>query len=87
MITAFGQSIISKLLEGSQSMIESYDPYANAIAERINGVLKQEFLEGSQNCTIEIMKKVVEESILIYNSKRPHISNYMRTPNYILNKK
>ncbi len=26
------------------SMTESYDPYANAIAERVNGILKQEFL-------------------------------------------
>ena len=26
------------------SMTESYDPYANAVAERINGILKQEFL-------------------------------------------
>jgi hypothetical protein len=25
-------------------MTESYDPYANAIAERVNGILKEEFL-------------------------------------------
>lgn len=30
-------------------MTESYDPYANAVAERINGVLKQEFLMEQYN--------------------------------------
>ena len=62
------------------SMTESYDPYANAVAERINGILKQEFLEGTQECDFKVMQKIVQETILIYNSKRPHISNQMNTP-------
>ena len=36
------------------SMTESYDPYANAIAERINGVLKQEFLLEQYNVPLEL---------------------------------
>ena len=62
------------------SMTESYDPYANAVAERINGVLKQEFLEGTQQYDFRIMQKIVQETVLIYNTKRPHISNHMNTP-------
>ena len=62
------------------SMTESYDPYANAVAERINGVLKQEFLNGTQDYNIEIMNKVIDQTVSIYNNKRPHISNFMKTP-------
>ena len=62
-------------------MTESYDPYANAVAERINGILKQEFLEGTQEYDYKIMQKIIQETVLIYNSKRPHISNHMNTPN------
>lgn len=62
------------------SMTESYDPYQNAIAERINGILKQEFLINTQKLDIAIMHKIVEQSILIYNTKRPHLSCNMLTP-------
>lgn len=62
------------------SMTESYDPYANAVAERINGVIKQEFLDGNQSYDIEIMKSIIKQTVQIYNTKRPHISCYMRTP-------
>jgi len=63
------------------SMTESYDPYSNAIAERVNGILKQEFLLEEYNCDIKDLKKIVEQSIEIYNNKRPHISCGMLTPN------
>ncbi len=62
------------------SMTESYDPYQNAIAERINGILKQEFLINTQKTDINTMKKIVKQSIDIYNSKRPHLSCNMLTP-------
>jgi putative transposase len=61
-------------------MTETYDPYANAVAERINGVLKQEFLMETNGLKIEVMKKIVKQTIEIYNSKRPHISYFMWTP-------
>jgi len=63
------------------SMTESYDPYANAVAERINGILKQEFSLGKYDTDIGIMKKLVKNSIGIYNRLRPHYSCYMLTPN------
>jgi transposase InsO family protein len=62
------------------SMTESYDPYANAVAERVNGILKQEFLLEDYNVKLPIMKELVRNSIEIYNKKRPHYSCAMKTP-------
>lgn len=62
------------------SMTESYDPYQNAVAERINGILKQEFLLNTKNIDLKTMKTLVKKSINIYNKDRPHWSNYMLTP-------
>ena len=62
------------------SMTESYDPYANAIAERVNGILKQEFLLEDYQVNIDMMKLFVEDAVRIYNTKRPHWSCYMKTP-------
>ena len=72
-----------KLLKESQvkcSMTEQYDPYQNAVAERVNGILKQEFLNGIVITDIRLMKKIVAESIDIYNQERPHLSCHMLTP-------
>ena len=62
------------------SMTQKYDPYQNAIAERINGILKQEFLIQNSPISIHMMRKIVRQSILIYNTKRPHLSCSMLTP-------
>ncbi len=62
------------------SMTESYDPYANAVAERVNGILKHEFLLEDYDAKLSVMKKLVKESIETYNAKRPHYSCYMKTP-------
>ena len=61
-------------------MTESYDPYANAIAERVNGILKQEFIGQLKTKEIKLMKALVKDSIRIYNYKRSHYSCYMKTP-------
>lgn len=51
------------------SMTDGYDCYQNALAERINGILKQEFL--IYKCkNINNLKQMVKESIYIYNNKR-----------------
>lgn len=65
----------------SCSMTESYDPYQNAIAERVNGILKHEFILGITTIDLELMSKLINESIDIYNSERPHWSCWMNTPN------
>lgn len=62
-------------------MTEKYDPYQNAVAERINGILKQEFIGHLTIKKIKLMKKLVKNSIEIYNNERPHFSNFLLTPN------
>lgn len=61
------------------SMTESYDPYANAVAERVNGIIKHEFLLDYQ-LKLESMQQLVKESIDTYNQLRPHSSCQMNTP-------
>lgn len=63
------------------SMTQDSDPYENAVAERINGILKQEFSIDKYEQSLENMKIIVGEAIEIYNDKRPHFSNYLLTPN------
>lgn len=61
------------------SMTDGYDCYQNALAERVNGILKQEFL--LYKCrTLNELKSLVRESIDIYNHLRPHLSLGMKTP-------
>jgi transposase InsO family protein len=62
------------------SMTENYDPYANAIAEKVNGILKQEFSLEDYKVDIKTMKLIVKDAVRIYNTKRPHWSCYMKTP-------
>lgn len=64
------------------SMTDGYDCYQNALAERVNGILKQEFL--LTRCKgLDELKHLVKESIGIYNSMRPHLSLGMKTPNEV----
>lgn len=61
------------------SMTDGYDCYQNALAERINGILKQEFL--LYKCkTFQDLKQLIKESVQIYNDLRPHLSLNMKTP-------
>ena len=64
------------------SMTDGYDCYQNALAERINGILKQEFLIEKCN-TGQELEVLIKESIETYNNKRPHLSLRMKTPNFI----
>ncbi len=52
------------------------DPLENAIAERVNGILKDEYLNQYQNLTTLQLEKSIEK----YNRKRPHLSCDMLTP-------
>ncbi len=63
------------------SMTEQYDPYENAVAERINGILKQEFCIDEYNISLGTRQELVKNAIEIYNNKRPHWSNNLLTPN------
>jgi transposase InsO family protein len=63
------------------SMTEKYDPYSNAVAERVNGIIKNEFNLETYRVTINVMQELVKEIIEIYNSERPHYSSQLLTPN------
>ena len=67
------------------SMTDGYDCYQNALAERINGILKQEFLVEKCNTGAEL-EILIRESIETYNSKRPHLSLKMKTSNFVRKK-
>jgi len=61
------------------SMTEKSDPLENAIAERVNGILKQELLEKHLG-TFREAKTNIDEAVSVYNNQRPHLSIDMLTP-------
>ena len=62
------------------SMTQNGSPYENAVAERVNGILKDEFGLADELNDIKEAWKQVNESIKTYNTLRPHMSCEMRTP-------
>jgi len=65
------------------SMSEQANPYENAVAERVNGILKQEFMLDKTFPDIKTAWKAVKEAIKTYNEKRPHMSLGYKTPEQI----
>jgi putative transposase len=63
------------------SMTQDGSPYENAVAERINGILKEEFGLGKKMKNLEDVKMRMERAVDIYNNKRPHWSCHLLTPN------
>lgn len=64
------------------SMTDGYDCYQNALAERVNGILKREYLLVKPE-DIEQARKMVRESVEIYNTQRPHLSLQYKTPDEV----
>lgn len=62
------------------STTQQYDPYENAIAERINGILKYEFGLINTIKNIEIAQKMIKQAVEIYNNERLHWSLNLKTP-------
>jgi putative transposase len=62
------------------SMTQTGSPYDNAIAERVNGILKAEFDLYASNVGLEGTAKKIAESIQTYNLLRPHASCNYLTP-------
>ncbi len=62
------------------SMGESGNPYDNAIAERVNGILKTEFYLGETFNDFRQAEKAVKQAIDLYNNFRPHMSIDYLTP-------
>lgn len=64
------------------SMTDGYDCYQNAMAERVNGILKMELLLN-RPANYQDAVKMVRQSIQIYNERRPHTSLKYKTPDEI----
>lgn len=60
-------------------MTENSDPYENAIAERVNGILKTELLKIRYDNEY-LAQKAIQKAVTIYNTKRPHLSIGLLTP-------
>ncbi|WP_176464909.1 IS3 family transposase [Pseudomonas fragi] len=64
------------------SMTDGYDCYQNAMAERVNGILKTEFLLHRPR-NLADAAKIVDESVSIYNTERPHQALKYKTPDAV----
>jgi putative transposase len=65
------------------SMTENSDPYENALAERMNRTIKEEFIINENIRTLSMLKSLFFESVNIYNKERPHLSLKMKRPDEI----
>lgn len=64
------------------STTQQYDPYENAVAERINGILKYEFGLRKTLPNLVTAQKMLKEAVNIYNHERRHCSLEMKTPQF-----
>ena len=65
------------------SMTQENHCYENALAERVNGILKDEFYLDQTFASVEQAKRATKNAIKLYNSKRLHLSLDYKTPNYV----
>lgn len=62
------------------SMTENGDPYENALAERMNRTIKEEFCLDSQLPSRALARQAVDEAVMLYNTYRPHLALSGQTP-------
>lgn len=67
------------------SMTDGYDCYQNALAERINGILKYEFIVVKPE-DLDQARILIRQAVDLYNSKRPHLSLGYTTPDQVYKK-
>lgn len=75
-----------KLLNDHQveiSMTENGNPYENALAERVNGILKEEYLYDYTVDTLAQARLVLDFVVELYNRERPHLSCDYLTPEFV----
>ncbi|MBK7884113.1 MAG: transposase [Chitinophagaceae bacterium] len=65
------------------SMTENGDPLENALAERINGIIKDEYLQFCKPANIIEAKAILKRTVKLYNQQRPHMSIGNLTPEQI----
>lgn len=79
-----------KLLQDNHieiSMTENGDPLENAIAERMNGILKEEYLKHEKPENKEQAEEQLQRAVKLYNEERPHFSIGLLTPELVHSKK
>ena len=72
-----------KLLQDNSiaiSMTENGDPLENALAERINGIIKGEYLDCYEVNSIQEANELLIQVVNLYNQERPHMSIGNKTP-------
>jgi putative transposase len=62
------------------SMTQNSDPLDNPVAERLNGIVKQEYLFDCEGMSLNTLRQNLERSVGLYNNKRPHLSLGMLSP-------
>ena len=65
------------------SMTEQNHCAENALAERVNGILKQEYGLGYRFNDTKQLLRAVKQAVWLYNTKRPHYSLDLETPERI----
>lgn len=65
------------------SMTENGDPYENALAERMNRTIKEEFGLGESLKSKQIAEQMIKEAVYIYNNYRPHLALNYKTPEQV----
>lgn len=62
------------------SMTEDYKPTDNAIAERVNGIIKVESVYRQRFTDIDHARSIIGKYIDFYNNRRPHMSIGLKVP-------
>lgn len=65
------------------SMTQKGDPLENAIAERVNGILKEEYLLNQKVETLQQAEVLLDQAVRYYNQERPHMSLNYKTPQQV----
>lgn len=65
------------------SMAERGNPYENALAERVNGTLKQEYGLDGIFASERQAQRAVREAVYLYNEERPHLALCYQKPSQV----
>jgi putative transposase len=65
------------------SMTQQWHCYENAKAERVNGILKQEYGLGETFSTHAGARRAIAQAIWLYNNRRPHLALNYRVPSEV----
>jgi putative transposase len=64
-------------------MTENGDPLENAVAERIKGIIKEEYLFNYDIKTLTQAPGMLKRAVELYHTERPHLSICNLTPQFV----